>query len=86
MPNQDSLPHSWLYCVFHAWIPLLTAGAALWHYQMGQFDRILLPAALSMALLTATLNSPLELGATATSASAAFLINSSYRLAYPAFW
>ncbi|MAX31946.1 MAG: diguanylate cyclase [Halomonadaceae bacterium] len=57
MPNQDSLPHSWLYCVFHAWITLLTAGAALWHYQMGQFDRILLPAALSMALLTATLMS-----------------------------
>ena len=70
MKDHDSLPQSGLYTLFHAWITLLTVGTALWHYQMGNFDRILLPSVLAVVLLTATL---MSLG-TLTSRRAAAII------------
>ncbi|WP_192036795.1 diguanylate cyclase [Halomonas sp. YLGW01] len=57
MDEHDRLPQTGLYTLFYAWITLLAVGTALWHYQMGAFDRILLPAALGVALLVATLMS-----------------------------
>lgn len=70
MSDHDTLPHSGLYTFFHAWITLLTVGAALWHFQMGSFDRILLPAALAVTLLTATL---MSLGTPAARRAAAII-------------
>ncbi|WP_458527437.1 diguanylate cyclase domain-containing protein [Onishia taeanensis] len=70
MSDYDNMPRTRLYTLFYAWITLLTVAAALWHYQMGSFDRILLPAALGVALLTAAL---MSLGTAAAKRTAAVI-------------
>lgn len=78
MHHQDTLPHPGLYTFFHAWVTALTLCTALWQYHMGSFERILLPAALSVALMAATL---MSLGtATARRAAAIITLAASYAL------